>query len=176
MQADDVLGARFHPARLRAGYDMGEVDGYLDLIELRLRRGEQKLAALRAHNDDLARGVAPFELTPLVSQTVVHPIEPPVPSPAFTSVTRGHSYAKGEVDDFVDEAESAMATLDARLLAESDRTDLLLERLPAEVRPNYALALDTQSPARTADRGSLVLALVLTAALVVAAVLVLLVI
>ncbi|MGI9156709.1 MAG: DivIVA domain-containing protein, partial [Marmoricola sp.] len=43
---DDVSNKRFTPVRLREGYDMGEVDQFLDEVEAELSR-------LIAENDDL---------------------------------------------------------------------------------------------------------------------------
>jgi DivIVA domain-containing protein len=67
---EDVSNKRFTPVRLREGYDMGEVDQFLDEVEA-------ELARLTRENDDLrgklsaAQSGAPVESTP----------EPPAPEP-----------------------------------------------------------------------------------------------
>lgn len=43
--ADDVRAVRFSPVRLREGYDMREVDLFLDDVEAELRRHEAARAA-----------------------------------------------------------------------------------------------------------------------------------
>src|SRR5436190_9936724 len=58
---EDVSNKRFTPVRLREGYDMGEVDQFLDEVEA-------ELARLTKENDDLrsklsaAQGGAPVEV------------------------------------------------------------------------------------------------------------------
>jgi DivIVA domain-containing protein len=60
---EDVSNKRFTPVRLREGYDMGEVDQFLDEVEA-------ELARLTKENDDLrsklaaAQGGAPVEAAP----------------------------------------------------------------------------------------------------------------
>ncbi|WP_395694675.1 DivIVA domain-containing protein [Nocardioides sp.] len=60
---EDVSNKRFTPVRLREGYDMGEVDQFLDEVEA-------ELARLTQENDDLraklaaAQGGAPVETAP----------------------------------------------------------------------------------------------------------------
>ncbi|GAA2070547.1 hypothetical protein GCM10009821_04670 [Aeromicrobium halocynthiae] len=45
LRADDVRAVRFSPVRLREGYDMREVDLFLDDVEAELRRHEAARAA-----------------------------------------------------------------------------------------------------------------------------------
>ena len=49
---EDVSNKRFTPVRLREGYDMGEVDQFLDEVEAELTR-------LLRENDELRKGIAP---------------------------------------------------------------------------------------------------------------------
>ena len=49
---EDVSNKRFTPVRLREGYDMGEVDQFLDEVEAELRR-------LIRENDDQRRNQSP---------------------------------------------------------------------------------------------------------------------
>jgi DivIVA domain-containing protein len=80
---EDVRNKRFTPVRLREGYDMGEVDQFLDEVEAELER-------LTVENDELRAKVAaassgePTGLIP-VQQTAPQPAvqqpEPPKPEP-----------------------------------------------------------------------------------------------
>jgi DivIVA domain-containing protein len=91
---EDVSNKRFTPVRLREGYDMGEVDQFLDEVEA-------ELARLTAENDELRAKLAaaqsggssfepaPTQLTP-VPETPVVPEKPApvVPTPAETTAPR----------------------------------------------------------------------------------------
>src|SRR3954469_2231735 len=91
---EDVSNKRFTPVRLREGYDMGEVDQFLDEVEAELER-------LTVENEELRAKVAaastgePTGLIPALSATpaqqtpptpaVQEPVEqaaPPTPEPA----------------------------------------------------------------------------------------------
>src|SRR4051812_48452860 len=72
---EDVSNKRFTPVRLREGYDMGEVDQFLDEVEA-------ELARLTRENDDLptkpseARGGSPAEAAAPAPMP-----DPPAPEP-----------------------------------------------------------------------------------------------
>ena len=74
---EDVRNKRFTPVRLREGYDMGEVDQFLDEVEAELER-------LTVENEELRAKVAaastgePTGLIPAVSPAT------PAPQPAPT--------------------------------------------------------------------------------------------
>jgi DivIVA domain-containing protein len=78
---EDVSNKRFTPVRLREGYDMGEVDQFLDEVEA-------ELARLTKENDDLRSklsaaqtgGPAAYEAPPTVQTPVVQE-QPPEPEP-----------------------------------------------------------------------------------------------
>jgi DivIVA domain-containing protein len=85
---EDVSNKRFTPVRLREGYDMGEVDQFLDEVEA-------ELARLTKENDDLRAKLAaaqtgggfqdnpPTAQTPAVQEERAPEPEPtPVPTPA----------------------------------------------------------------------------------------------
>ena len=84
---EDVSNKRFTPVRLREGYDMGEVDQFLDEVEA-------ELARLTKENDDLrsklsaAQSGAPvaFEqpAAPQVEESVPEPEPAPEPTPEPT--------------------------------------------------------------------------------------------
>ena len=66
---EDVHKKTFTPVRLREGYDMGEVDQFLDEVEVELTR-------LHAENDDLRQKLAAAQRRP--PAPVVHPGAAPV--------------------------------------------------------------------------------------------------
>src|SRR5690349_12861315 len=76
---EDVRNKRFTPVRLREGYDMGEVDQFLDEVEAELER-------LTVENEDLRAKVAaastgePTGLIPAVQPAT--PAPQPAPTPA----------------------------------------------------------------------------------------------
>src|SRR4051812_35122998 len=82
---EDVSNKRFTPVRLREGYDMGEVDQFLDEVEAELDR-------LTKENDDLRTKLAAAqrgggetsrESTPRVVEKAPEPVAPtPAPAPA----------------------------------------------------------------------------------------------
>ncbi len=83
---EDVSNKRFTPVRLREGYDMGEVDQFLDEVEA-------ELARLTKENDDLraklaaaqsaapAPAASPFAITP-EPVAAPEPVKAPEPTPA----------------------------------------------------------------------------------------------
>jgi DivIVA domain-containing protein len=82
---EDVSNKRFTPVRLREGYDMGEVDQFLDEVEA-------ELARLTKENDDLrsklsaAQSGSPVSVTkapePVKEEKAPEPEAPPVPAAA----------------------------------------------------------------------------------------------
>lgn len=86
---EDVSNKRFTPVRLREGYDMGEVDQFLDEVEA-------ELARLTKENDDLRAKLAAAQgagtaYTPPAPEPVVEaaPEPTPVPTPVATPVASG---------------------------------------------------------------------------------------
>src|SRR5688500_14685750 len=65
---EDVSNKRFTPVRLREGYDMGEVDQFLDEVEA-------ELARLTKENDDLRSKLSAAQTGAPI------PVTPPVPVP-----------------------------------------------------------------------------------------------
>ncbi|MCW2766365.1 MAG: DivIVA family protein [Nocardioides sp.] len=78
---EDVSNKRFTPVRLREGYDMGEVDQFLDEVEA-------ELARLTKENDDLrsklasAQGAVGSGRTDRAPETVGMPVPEKAPEPA----------------------------------------------------------------------------------------------
>lgn len=87
---EDVSNKRFTPVRLREGYDMGEVDQFLDEVEAELARLNQenddlraKLAAAQAGSSSSAFD-APTQLAPVpeIAPEPPAPVVAPAPVPA----------------------------------------------------------------------------------------------
>ena len=70
---EDVSNKRFTPVRLREGYDMGEVDQFLDEVEA-------ELARLTRENDDLRAKLSAAQSGAVDSAPAPMP-EPPAPEP-----------------------------------------------------------------------------------------------
>jgi DivIVA domain-containing protein len=72
---EDVSNKRFTPVRLREGYDMGEVDQFLDEVE-------SELARLTKENDDLRSKLSTAQGSGAVTETAPQPkIEEKAPEP-----------------------------------------------------------------------------------------------
>jgi DivIVA domain-containing protein len=71
---EDVSNKRFTPVRLREGYDMGEVDQFLDEVEA-------ELARLTAENDDLRTKLAAAQSGSAPTGPI--PVQAPASQPAF---------------------------------------------------------------------------------------------
>jgi DivIVA domain-containing protein len=94
----EVSNVRFTPVRLREGYDMVEVDKFLDLIEGELAARYVALA------NTAATSVPSFAFA-----------GNDISEKRFTTVRLREGYDMGEVDRFLDRAEESVRTLDARL-------------------------------------------------------------
>lgn len=83
---EDVRNKRFTPVRLREGYDMGEVDQFLDEVEAELERltveNEELRAKVAAASTGEATGIIPAVTAPAPAVEVVREPEPePEPEP-----------------------------------------------------------------------------------------------
>src|SRR4051794_33783469 len=110
---EDVSNKRFTPVRLREGYDMGEVDQFLDEVEA-------ELARLTKENDDLraklsaaqtGSGGASFEPPATVQTPAVQERAPePPPEPAAEPAAQAGSHETIRVET-VPQASNAAARL-----------------------------------------------------------------
>lgn len=111
---EDVSNKRFTPVRLREGYDMGEVDQFLDEVEA-------ELARLTKENDDLraklaaaqsagpAQAASPFAIAP-EPEPVVAPTPVVAPEPVIAPVAAAPAPETIKVET-VAEASNAAARL-----------------------------------------------------------------
>lgn len=154
---EDVHKKTFTPVRLREGYDMGEVDQFLDEVESELDRLVRdndelraKVAALSADAGSDSDGSAPPRAAP------VAPLLPPVTTgpEASAAVTRLLEIATTNAEQLVDEAQQqAIRILDeARASVESLESETLtkVERLEADARTRSE-KLDAETSERRAQ-------------------------
>src|SRR3954464_3804709 len=78
---EDVSNKRFTPVRLREGYDMGEVDQFLDEVEAELARLTRENDDLRAKLSAAQTGGSSFQDNPPTAQTPAVQERAPEPEP-----------------------------------------------------------------------------------------------
>src|SRR6476646_1675124 len=131
---EDVSNKRFTPVRLREGYDMGEVDQFLDEVEA-------ELARLTKENDDLrsklssAQGAPMSERAPerpRVEEKAPEPVRAPEPAPTpvvaaspveTIRVETVPEAAKNEADRIVGEARTKAERLESESKGKADRLE-----------------------------------------------------
>ena len=79
---EDVSNKRFTPVRLREGYDMGEVDQFLDEVEAELGR-------LTRENDDLRAKLSAAQSGAVEAAPVPEPVVPEPVAAVFAGNRRG---------------------------------------------------------------------------------------
>ena len=81
---EDVSNKRFTPVRLREGYDMGEVDQFLDEVEAELARLTRENEDLRQKLSAAQAGGAPAP-APVVEEKKPEPVKEPEPAPVVAA-------------------------------------------------------------------------------------------
>jgi DivIVA domain-containing protein len=163
---EDVHKKTFTPVRLREGYDMGEVDQFLDEVEVELTR-------LHAENDDLRAKLAAAQAAPpapsFAPQPEPEPIAEPEPEPepfvaavpalpavstvpeASSAAARLLEIATQNADQLVTEAQNEADKIlsEAQIKSERFESDAKTksERLEADAR-SRAEKLDSETSAR----------------------------
>jgi DivIVA domain-containing protein len=106
---EDVSNKRFTPVRLREGYDMGEVDQFLDEVEAELARLTKENDDLRSKLSAAQTGSAPAPVrTPEPEPAKVEEKPTPAPAPAPAAAPAGVETIRVET---VPEASNAAARL-----------------------------------------------------------------
>ena len=112
---EDVSNKRFTPVRLREGYDMGEVDQFLDEVEAELARLVKENDDLRAKLQAAQTGGGaafqdnpPTAQTPAVQERAPEPEPAPTPEPVAAAATAAPETLRVET---VPEASNAAARL-----------------------------------------------------------------
>lgn len=168
---EDVSNKRFTPVRLREGYDMGEVDQFLDEVEAELARLTKENDDLRSKLSAAQTGSAPAPArTPEPAKVEEKPAPAPTPAPvaapaaapaetirvetvpqASNAAARLLELATRNADELVDEAKNeadkivgAARTKAERLEAESKAK---ADRLEADARQRSQM-LDSETAER----------------------------
>jgi len=125
---EDVSNKRFTPVRLREGYDMGEVDQFLDEVEA-------ELARLTKENDDLRAKLASAQSSGGASAPVETPAPAPVvertpePAPAPVAAPVAAAPAAGAIETIRVETVPEASNAAARLLELATRNhDALIDQ------------------------------------------------
>ena len=82
---EDVSNKRFTPVRLREGYDMGEVDQFLDEVEAELARLTRENDDLRSKLSAAQQGGASTPAPAPVETKAPEPVKAPEPAPTVAS-------------------------------------------------------------------------------------------
>src|SRR3954468_19056319 len=107
---EDVSNKRFTPVRLREGYDMGEVDQFLDEVE-------SELARLTKENDDLRAKLSAVQgAGDSYPSPAPEPAREPEPAPAPVPVAAAAPVAAAGVETIRVETVPQASNAAARLL------------------------------------------------------------
>jgi DivIVA domain-containing protein len=166
---EDVSNKRFTPVRLREGYDMGEVDQFLDEVEA-------ELARLTRENDDLRSklasaqqgGTAAAQAPAPVEQKAPEPVKAPEPAPApaaaptetikvatvaeaSSAAARLLEIATRNADELVDDAKSQADKIIGEARTKAERLEAesksKAERLESDARSRSQM-LDSETAER----------------------------
>ena len=168
---EDVSNKRFTPVRLREGYDMGEVDQFLDEVEAELER-------LNKENDDLrtklaaaqsgaAAVPAPLPPAPVFEKAPEPVVAPPPPAPvaaapaqefkvstvadASSAAARLLEIATRNADELVSDAKEEADKIVGAARTKAERlegeTKAKTDRLESDARTRAAM-LDSETEAR----------------------------
>ena len=119
----DIRSVQFSTTRMKSGYDMDEVDAFLDKVEAELgalisqtQAARDSEAVLRAQCDQLVGRVSELErrLTEASSMNVARPVLAPV----STDGGQGSDSARHAADQIVSAARAEAASIRARLVAD----------------------------------------------------------
>jgi DivIVA domain-containing protein len=169
---EDVSNKRFTPVRLREGYDMGEVDQFLDEVEAELERLNKENEDLRTKLSAAQRGgdvTSSLPPAPIFKEPepVLAPTPPPAPVPVAAApveefrvatvadassaaarlleiATRNADELVGDAKDEADKIIGAARTKAERLEVE---TKAKTDRLESDARTRAAM-LDSETEAR----------------------------
>jgi DivIVA domain-containing protein len=135
---EDVSNKRFTPVRLREGYDMGEVDQFLDEVEAELARLTRENDDLRAKLSAAQSGVAdtapaPMPEAPAPEPVAARPEPEPEPEPTPTMQTPAAGAVAAGVETIRVETVGDASNAAARLLELASRNaDQLVEDAKSE--------------------------------------------
>jgi len=161
---EDVRNKRFTPVRLREGYDMGEVDQFLDEVEAELERLTTDNAELRTKLDTAssspaaATAPAPKSQTEPKSEVQAAPT-PPVAAPTTVAEAAGAAARLLEIagrnaDEVVADAKNQADSILAEAKTKSERLEVesrgKVDRMESDARAR-AEKLDSETAAKRAQ-------------------------
>jgi len=173
---EDVSNKRFTPVRLREGYDMGEVDQFLDEVEAELARLTKenddlrtKLSAAQTSGGGSAYEPSATQQTPVVEETAPEPEPEPEPAPvvaaaaapetirvetvpeASNAAARLLEIATRNADELVDQAKDEADKIIGEARTKAERLDseskVKADRLESDARTR-AQMLDSETAER----------------------------
>lgn len=153
---EDVSNKRFTPVRLREGYDMGEVDQFLDEVEATLEASQKESDELRSKLEAAQSGsrsvAAPDRSEPAKpAESAPAPAPAATPKEASSAAARLLELATKNADELIEEAkgQAEQITVDARTNAERVETDARAkaERVETDARTR-AERLDQETAER----------------------------
>jgi DivIVA domain-containing protein len=164
---EDVKNKRFTPVRLREGYDMGEVDQFLDEVESELRRLDAENSELRDRLEGVSTSTPGSSRPPTVQtaeQTPSAPAASEAPAAAVAQPTsvrdasgaaaRLLELATRSADELVAEAKNQADQIVAEARTKSERLETETrentERMESEARSRSS-HLDTETEARRTE-------------------------
>lgn len=119
----DVRSVQFSTTRMKSGYDMDEVDAFLDRVETELgalisqtQAARDSEAVLRAQCDQLVGRVSELERR-LAEASSMGAARPDL-SPVSTDIGQGSDSARHAADQIVSAARAEAASIRARLVAD----------------------------------------------------------
>lgn len=129
---EDVSNKRFTPVRLREGYDMGEVDQFLDEVEAELARLTKENEELRSRLTEAHLAVPAAEAASAaapVPAAAEHRAPEPAPEPVAETAAAGGSAATGVIQTLRVETVPEASNAAARLLELATRNhDALIDQ------------------------------------------------
>ncbi|HEY3531283.1 MAG TPA: DivIVA domain-containing protein [Nocardioides sp.] len=131
---EDVSNKRFTPVRLREGYDMGEVDQFLDEVEAELARLTRENDDLRAKLSAAQSGAVDSAPAPMPEPPAPEPVAAmPEPEPVPTQPTPAVGAVAGGIETIRVETVGDASNAAARLLELASRNaDQLVEDAKSE--------------------------------------------
>ena len=165
---EDVSNKRFTPVRLREGYDMGEVDQFLDEVEAELERLNKENDDLRTKLSAAQSGAGETAITAPPIFKEPEPVAPPAPVPAAapapvqefkvatvadasSAAARLLEIATRNADELVDGAKDEADKIVGAARTKAERleveTKAKTDRLESDARTRAAM-LDSETEAR----------------------------
>ncbi len=123
MTPADIRSVQFSTTRMRSGYEMDEVDAFLDRVEAELgaligqaQAARDSEAVLRSQCDQLAGRVN--ELERRLAEAAAAPQARPAIAPVTVDISRGSEAARQAADQILSAARAEAASIRARLVAD----------------------------------------------------------